>query len=454
MNLPLLSAREPDATFAVYRERRVTVGEFLRDVGELAARLPERAHVLNDCADRYRFITGLAAAMVRGQVSLFPGNRAPLAWSQISERHPSIYCLTDQAEVPPVMEVFRCGPEEGSPSGAVPAAVPCFPAERLIGIAFTSGSTGTPKPVRKYWGALVREAQAGGRCLGLAAHGDRGGIVATVPPQHMYGFIASVMLPLQLGCPVYAGLPFFPEDVRLALEAVSAPGILVTTPAQLRACVLERLQLPALRFILSSAAPLPKALAEEAEGLFRAPVLEYYGSTETGAIACRRQTQSDVWRTFDGVRVTPLEGGFRVEADYFPQPVVLSDLIEALSPREFRLLGRDTDIVKIAGKRASLMHLNQQLQELDGVVDGAFLLLESSDGREPRLTAFVVAPGRTREEILSALRARIDEVFLPRPLRLVDRLPRTVTGKLPRADLLALLRAEEEKEPSGTDGGG
>lgn len=452
MSLPLLLAREPDATFAVYRERRVTVGEFLRDVGALAARLPERAHVLNDCADRYRFMTGLAAAMVRGQVSLLPGNRAPLAWSQLGEQHPSIYCLTDQAEVPPVMEVFRCEPEGASPSGTAPA-VPSFPVERLIGIAFTSGSTAAPKPVRKYWGALVREAQAGGRCLGLGAHGGRGGIVATVPPHHMYGFIASVMLPLQLGYPVYAGLPFFPEDVRLALEASPGPGVLVTTPAQLRACVLERPRLPALRFILSSAAPLPRALAEEAEGLFRAPVLEYYGSTETGAIACRRQTESEVWRTFDGVRVAPLEGGFRVEADYFPEPVILSDLIEALSPREFRLLGRDTDIVKIAGKRASLMHLNQQLQELDGVVDGAFLLLESSDGREPRLTAFAVAPGKTREDLLAALRVRVDEVFLPRPLRLVERLPRTVTGKLPRAGLLALLQEEEEKEPSGTGGG-
>ena len=38
-----------------------------------------------------------------------------------------------------------------------------------------------------------------------------------------------------------------------------------------------------------------------------------------------------------------------------------------------------------------------------------------------------------------ALRADIDPVFLPRPLKLVDVLPRSETGKLPRAALLAAL---------------
>jgi acyl-coenzyme A synthetase/AMP-(fatty) acid ligase len=34
------------------------------------------------------------------------------------------------------------------------------------------------------------------------------------------------------------------------------------------------------------------------------------------------------------------------------------------------------------------------------------------------------------------LRARVDAVFLPRPLHIVDALPRNATGKLPREILL------------------
>ncbi|KAB2912656.1 MAG: beta-hydroxyacyl-ACP dehydratase, partial [Dechloromonas sp.] len=48
------------------------------------------------------------------------------------------------------------------------------------------------------------------------------------------------------------------------------------------------------------------------------------------------------------------------------------------------------------------------------------------------------APGLTARQITVALRQRIEAIFLPRPLLLVDKLPRNSTGKLPRADLQAL----------------
>jgi acyl-coenzyme A synthetase/AMP-(fatty) acid ligase len=52
----------------------------------------------------------------------------------------------------------------------------------------------------------------------------------------------------------------------------------------------------------------------------------------------------------------------------------------------------------------------------------------------------VVAPGLDAPRLLAALRELMDPVFLPRPLLLVDALPRNHTGKLPRAALQALLQ--------------
>ena len=57
-----------------------------------------------------------------------------------------------------------------------------------------------------------------------------------------------------------------------------------------------------------------------------------------------------------------------------------------------------------------------------------------------RLAALVVAPALSEAEILAVLRAAIDPVFLPRPLRRVGALPRNATGKLPRDALLQALR--------------
>jgi acyl-coenzyme A synthetase/AMP-(fatty) acid ligase len=50
----------------------------------------------------------------------------------------------------------------------------------------------------------------------------------------------------------------------------------------------------------------------------------------------------------------------------------------------------------------------------------------------------VVAPGRTAGEIRQALRGRIDPVFLPRRIVMLERLPRNEIGKLPRQALAAL----------------
>jgi acyl-coenzyme A synthetase/AMP-(fatty) acid ligase len=107
----------------------------------------------------------------------------------------------------------------------------------------------------------------------------------------------------------------------------------------------------------------------------------------------------------------------------------------------FLLHGRHADQVNIAGKRTSLAYLNQQLNAIPGVRDGVFLLpREDHPDSIHRLTALVVAPGLTPAALTQALRERIDPVFLPRPLLLVDAC-RNATGKLTQ-DLLATLQAQ------------
>jgi acyl-coenzyme A synthetase/AMP-(fatty) acid ligase len=439
---PLLHPGVPGDVVAWRGTQPITRQQFRRDLASLLATLPDRPYVLNHCEDRYHFLVGLAASMLKQQVSLFPSNRAPEVLAQLARDYPAVYCLTDQADAEEAvaMEVIRY--DTGAERGI--AGDPVFPGEQLVALAFTSGSTGVPKRYPKYWGGFVRESQVAGQRLGLDA--VRGGqVLATVPAQHMYGFVYSVILPVQWGYVIGAERPFYPEDIRRALAARPVPAVLVTTPVHIRACVLDAVQLPPVEFILSSTAPLEAALAAEAETRFGTRVQEFYGSTETGAIASRRQAESAVWRTFDQVTVSEVDEGFKIEAAYLPEAQVLGDAVEVRSPCEFVLHGRNTEIVKIAGKRVALGDLNRQLLAIDGVRDGTFFLPDSGTGLETRLAALVVAPGKTRGQLLEALRERIDPVFLPRPLRLVESLPRNATGKLPRATLLALYRQLEEK---------
>jgi acyl-coenzyme A synthetase/AMP-(fatty) acid ligase len=425
-DIPLIRNFDAGAVFA-YRDRRpVRVDEFLGEVRRLADLLPDRRCVVNLCADRYQFAVGLCAALLRRQVNLLPPNATPDLLKRLSLEYPSLYCLSDGAVQPLEMFLYR-RPEEGS---AATASIPRIPAEQIATIGFTSGSTGQPTPHAKSWGALTKSGSGELESLGVAVFRNMS-VLGTVPPQHMYGLEFTVLMVMQGGLAMHAGRPFFPVDICAELEALPRPRGLVTTPVHLRVLLAEAIELPAVDFLLCATAPLSPQLAIEAETRFAAPLHEIYGCTEAGQIAARRPAQGQEWRTLPGVSLRADERGTWAKG-HVGREVLLADVIELRDQNTFVLHGRTADLVNIAGKRTSLAHLNFHLNSIAGVKDGAFVMPEEDDGRVTRLMAFVVAPGLTSEAVLSALRERIDPAFLPRPLCLVEALPRNETGKLPR----------------------
>jgi acyl-coenzyme A synthetase/AMP-(fatty) acid ligase len=433
--VPLVAPRPADEALAWSGGARVSVREFLADVAALAARLPGRAQVVNLCTDRYRFTVGFAAALVRGQVSLLPPSRAPELLLRLAGQYPDVYCLADEAvDWCPLETISYPGSLERLP-GEPPA--PVLPAAQVAAIVFTSGTTGAPTPHVKLWGALARGAVAEAHALGL----DRvpgATLVGTVPPQHMYGFESTVLLALQNRLALHGGRPFYPGDVRAALEGVPAPRVLVTTPVHLRALELDGTGLPPLALILSATAPLAAETAAGAETRHGAPVREIFGFTEAGMVASRRTTDGPAWRLLPGVVLRPDGGALWAEGGHIPQPAQFTDVVEVIDRDRFVVTGRAADLVNIAGKRASLAGLNAELLAIPGVVDGAFYLPEPGGEGVTRLAALVVAPGLSARRLLAELRRRVDPAFLPRPLRLVERLPRDATGKLSLESLRAL----------------
>lgn len=430
---PLLRQPRGDAPVAFRHGRAVVVAEFLRDIAALAAALPHHAHVLNLCTDRYRFTVGLAAALCRQQVSLLPPDDRPATIRAIAADFADVYCLIDGA--PPVDVPSFAFPRSAAPLAAVP--LPALPAAQPAVVLFTSGSTGRPKPTAKSWGVLVESARTAGERLGVGAMAGAA-IVGTVPHQHSYGLESTVLLALQHGLAFEAERPFYPADVAASLAVLPRPRLLVTTPVHLRALVDEPEPLPLVDLIVSATAPLAADLAAAAEARFAAPLLEIYGCSEAGQVATRRTAREEVWHSLDGVVLRQEGANTWASGAAVPRETLLHDAIELSGDGRFRLLGRAADMVNIAGKRSSLAHLEHHLKAIDGVVDGAFLLPDGERRRVPRLVAFAVAPGRSADAILAALRDRIDAAFLPRPLIIVEALPRNELGKLPREALLRL----------------
>jgi acyl-coenzyme A synthetase/AMP-(fatty) acid ligase len=317
-----------------------------------------------------------------------------------------------------------------------------IPDDLLIAIGYTSGSTGQPKANPKTWGSF--RTSTAQNLVALDGLLDRDGItpvIATVPPQHMYGMEMSVLLPLLGPVAVHGARPFFPDDIACALRDAPAAPLLVTTPVHLRALVESDARLPPLRGIVSATAPLARELALAAEERFACEVREVFGSTETCVIARRRTAHEDAWTPLPGVHLASQPDGTAVHAPHLPQPVALADLVELQPDGRFVLRGRNADLLEIAGKRASLGDLTRRLLAVPGVRDGVVVqLAPSAHSGVARIAALAVAPGLHPADVLAALREHVDPVFLPRPLRLVASLPRNETGKLPHDALARLLR--------------
>ncbi|GAA0917993.1 xanthomonadin biosynthesis 3-hydroxybenozate--AMP ligase XanA2 [Rothia nasimurium] len=435
--LPLLAG--PPSRVVAWRDgRAVSAGEFLAHAQRVAASLPDASAAVNLCEDRYAFLVAFVALILRGQINLLPPSRAPHAVDEVMAQHAGAYAIGDLALAPAPFGYVRMPTLHES----VPAygEVPAIAADAIVAIGYTSGSTGRPKPNVKTWGAFVA-SNAGNERMLRKVIGDGFHSVATVPPQHMYGMETSVLMPLLSEVGIHAGRPFFPADVAAALAQLPEPRVLVTTPVHLRALVESGVAFPSLAAFVSATAPMPRELAMAAEARFGAPLYEVFGSTETCVFASRRTSTDDDWLLYEGASLHPQPDGTQVEAPQLAEPIVLADIVTLHDEgRRFRLCGRNTDLLEIAGKRASLGDLNRRLLAIEGVRDGVLFQLDEADNSGiRRIAGLVVAPGLGEQDVLNALRSAVDPVFLPRPLRFVAELPRNETGKLPRGALLALI---------------
>jgi acyl-coenzyme A synthetase/AMP-(fatty) acid ligase len=419
-------------------------GQFLADVLRLAEELPDGRFVLNLCEDRYNFLVALVAAVGREQVSLFPNSLALGDLERILAQYRDVHVLYDGA-VPPVCaskSPVSCAGKNGT---AGPQFLPSVAADRTVIHAFTSGTTGIPQATKKSWQLLIAGAEHLERRVG-ASWARQYRIVATVPSGHSYGIETAVEPLLFSGCSVACGRPLFPADVRAALEGIPPPRCLVTTPVHLKVLTLSSVSFPAVSLLMSATAPLSLDLARQAESRFGARILEIYGSTESGYVATRWTTDGGDWVMRDDMQLHRVGEAHAVTAGFLPDAVPLADGIETQDYRTFRLVGRSSDMVNIAGKRTSLSGMNQILLQIPGVEDGVVLMPEADSAPSVnRLVAIVVAPQLSKEDIRTAFRKRVDSAFVPRQIVLVEALPRNETGKLPRERALALLTQSKRR---------
>jgi len=416
----------------------IALGRFRSDVERLVTKLQQRGDTLISCPGRYAFGVALLASWLCDKAAVLPPNLTAATLQDIRSQ---------------LNIGFECDPhwadslKTRAPDGTHGDWEVQLPADRHAVKLFTSGSTGAPKIIHKSIANLLGEAQA------LAAITDwpAGAIVAGVPAQHLYGLTFSLLLPWVLGNAWVDDMPHYPRDVQQALQQNGA-GTLVSVPAQYQAMLEDRTELNDT-VCISAAAPLPESLARQWQQQNGIDILEIYGSTETGAVGYRQQNRDSDWTALPHAHLVEEDGLLRVSSpfvsDDFANDFLTADRAEVLAGQRFRLLGRSDTLVKIAGKRVSLSRIEATLRACPGVTEAAVIAVPAKGLlRDVAIWAAVVTDDNcslTSRQLQAELRDQLDGIEVPRRILLVERLPRTRSGKLPHNAMTALFEEHDRR---------
>jgi acyl-CoA synthetase (AMP-forming)/AMP-acid ligase II len=321
----------------------------------------------------------------------------------------------------------------------------------------TSGSTGQPKVIYKTLSQLMEEVAMLERQWTWGQ--SDGAIISTVSHLHFYGFVFRCLWPLCAARPFCAENIIFIEDIPYYLQPNT---VWVTSPAHLKRLPDNKLLWRSLQqkvtLILSAGGPLSDTVVEniQARG-HHLSITEIYGSSETGALATRARTGTkSEWQALPGValRVQPTTQQLEVHALHVAQDWVTCDDLVSLSKEGMTLLGRADDVVKLEGKRLSLLALNQTLDALPWIEEARCCLVQS---KRESVGAIIVLSELGQEQyrtqgrkVLSdtlqqQLRDLVAPYAIPRQWRYLLTMPINAQGKLKKEVLQQLLQPDADQ---------
>src|SRR5947207_3306568 len=329
-------------------------------------------------------------------------------------------------------------------------------------LKLTSGTTAAPRAIRFGSEQLLADCDQICDTMGISDVDLNFGVI---PISHSYGF-SNLLTPLiARGVPLVVSQDRTPRAVLADIAKTDAtvfPGMPLFYQAF---CEMENIPpLPKLRVCISAGAPLPIATAKKFREKFALPIHSFYGASECGGICYDREAKNEI-EGFVGApmkdvdlemidpNAQPSQARVRSAAvgdGYFPDAdeeklgngIFVPDDLLARHGSGFKIVGRVSDVINVAGKKVNPAEIEERLLHFPGVRQAVAFGRPAGAGlRNEEVAACVVANVDLREnELMEFCRTALSAWQVPKRIFIVDSIPTTERGKISRRELAKRFR--------------
>ena len=334
----------------------------------------------------------------------------------------------------------------------------------------TSGTTATPRLVRFRSEQLLADCNQICDTMGISDVDLNFGVI---PISHSYGF-SNLLTPLIVrGVPMVVSNDRTPRAILVDLARTGAtvfPGMPVFYQAF---CEMDDIPaVPKLRLCISAGAPLSATVAKNFFEKFKQPIHSFYGASECGGICYDRDGTTfedgfvgEPMKDVDVEIVDPVATSSQIRVrsaavgdGYFPETdeeklsgglFVPDDLLEQ-SGSGFKIVGRISDVINVAGKKVNPAEVEAHLLRFGGVRQAVVFGRPAAVGalRNEEVAACVVASPHIRESaLLRFCRTALSAWQVPKQIFIMDAIPTNERGKISRRDLARRFSTTGESSP-------
>lgn len=354
----------------------------------------------------------------------------------------------------------------------MPAAPRVEPDDTAV-ILYTSGTTAQPK------GVELTHRNLSSNCADTIAALDidpSQQFVNILPPFHVFGLTASVLMPVQLGASVFA-IPRFNAVAVIRAVAERKATLLIAIPsmyaAMLRTKSATREMFESVTQAVSGGEPLPPSVRDGFADRFGVSLWEGYGLTETAPVLCvgthAAHRDGTVGKPIPHVelRITDDEGrpceagtegaiharGPGIMKGYYRQPEATGEVLDrdgwfatgdigAIDGDGFlSITGRAKEMLIIGGENVFPREIESVLEQHHGVLQAAVIgIPDELRGEAPVAFVLPVEGAEISEpELRSFAKKSLAGFKVPKRISVRSDLPVTATGKILKRSLKGLL---------------